>query len=133
MVNVVDHPQKRGQFGDDNGVSSYNAWTMPPAAPSREERNVPPMFCRRQPVLSLLTIAAACCLLLAADKPDLADRDVKPFVDRRVEEWQPTADERRFDEIGLSTSVIEAEKLARENARPIFLFTHDGKMNVGRC
>jgi hypothetical protein len=56
------------------------------------------MFCRRQPVLSLLTIAAACCLLLAADKPELADGDVKPFVDRRVEEWQPTADERRFDE-----------------------------------
>jgi len=35
--------------------------------------------------------------------------------------------------IGLATSVLEAEKLARENARPIFLFTHDGKMNVGRC
>src|SRR6266478_6536821 len=48
---------------------------MPSAAPTREERNVPPMFCRRQPILSLLTIAAACCLLLAADKPDLADGD----------------------------------------------------------
>jgi len=35
--------------------------------------------------------------------------------------------------IGLGTSVLEAEKLAWENARPIFLFTHDGKMNVGRC
>jgi hypothetical protein len=57
------------------------------------------MFCRRQPVLSLLTIAAACCLLRAADKPDLADGDVKPFVDRRVEEWQPTADERRFNDL----------------------------------
>jgi len=44
------------------------------------------MFCRRQPVLSLLTIAAACRLLLAANKPDLADGDVKPFVDRHVEE-----------------------------------------------
>jgi len=32
------------------------------------------MFCRRQPVLSLLTIVAASGLLLAADKPDLADR-----------------------------------------------------------
>jgi hypothetical protein len=91
------------------------------------------MFCRRQPVLALLAIAAACRLLLAGDKPDLADGDVKPFVDRRVEEWQPAADERRFDVIGLGTSVLEAEKLARENARPIFLFTHEGKMNVGRC
>jgi hypothetical protein len=72
---------------------------MPPAAASREERNVPPTFCRRQPVLSLLTIAAACCLMLAADKPDRAGGDVKAFVDRRVEEWQPTADERRFDDL----------------------------------
>jgi len=25
------------------------------------------------------------------------------------------------------------EQLAREHRRPIFLFTHDGRMNVGRC
>jgi hypothetical protein len=80
-----------------------------------------------------LAVAAASGLLLAADRPTVADKEVKTFVDQRVEEWQPTADERRFDEIGWSTSLIDAEKLAREHHRPIFLFTHDGKMNVGRC
>ncbi len=91
------------------------------------------MFPRWRPVLPLLTVAATSGLLLAADRPAVADRDVKAFVDRRVEQWQPTADERRFDEIGWSTSLVEAEKLAREHRRPVFLFTHDGKMNVGRC
>ncbi len=92
------------------------------------------MSSRRQPVLSLLAVgAAASGLLFAADKAPVPDQDVKSFVDGRVEQWQPTAEERRFDEIGWSTSVLEAEKLAREHKRPIFLFTHDGKMNVGRC
>jgi hypothetical protein len=88
----------------------------------------------RRAVLSLLAAgAAASGLLFAADTPSIADRDVKSFVDRRIQEWQPTAEERRFDAIGWSTSVLEAEKLAREHKRPVFLFTHDGKMNVGRC
>jgi microcystin degradation protein MlrC len=26
-----------------------------------------------------------------------------------------------------------AEKLAKENNRPVFLFTHDGRINIGRC
>ena len=90
------------------------------------------MSSRWQAVLSLLA-AAACGLLAAADRPAVADNDVKTFVDQRVEEWQPTADERRFDEIGWSTSLVEAEGLAKEHKRPVFLFTHDGKMNVGRC
>ena len=25
------------------------------------------------------------------------------------------------------------ERLAKENNRPVFLFTHDGRMNIGRC
>jgi hypothetical protein len=54
-------------------------------------------------------------------------------IDRRVADWQPTADEKRFDQIGWCTNLLEAEKLAREHKRPIFLFTHDGRMNVGRC
>ena len=67
------------------------------------------------------------------DPTPVADRDLRSFVDRRVEEWQPTAEERRFDEIGWCTSLLQAEELAKERGRPIFLFTHDGKMQVGRC
>jgi hypothetical protein len=69
----------------------------------------------------------------ADDPAPVADKDVKSYVDRRVEEWQPTTDEKRFDEIGWCLSLLQAEELARKHNRPIFLFTHDGKMQVGRC
>ena len=54
-------------------------------------------------------------------------------VGRRVERWQPTAEERRFDEIGWASGLRDAIKLAGRHGRPVFLFTHDGHMNVGRC
>jgi hypothetical protein len=54
-------------------------------------------------------------------------------VDRRIEAWQPTKDERRFDEIGWVEDIRMALKLGKENQRPVFLFTHKGRMNVGRC
>ena len=71
----------------------------------------------------------------ADDKPSttVADADLAAWVDKRVNDWQPTAEEKRFDEIGWLHNVLDAEKLAAEHKRPIFLFTHDGKMNVGRC
>ena len=71
--------------------------------------------------------------LHAADAVPVPDKDVKAFVDRRVREWQPTAAEKRFDEIGWCTSLLQAEETAKKHWRPIFLFTHDGKMQVGRC
>lgn len=67
------------------------------------------------------------------DPAPVAVRDVRSFVDQRVKEWQPTTEERRFDEIGWCTSLLQAKELAKEHSRPIFLFTHDGKMQVGRC
>ena len=54
-------------------------------------------------------------------------------VERRVRQWQPTAEERRFDEIGWASGLRDAIKLAGRHRRPVFLFTHDGHMNVGRC
>jgi len=69
----------------------------------------------------------------ADDAAAIADKDVKAFVDQRIKDWQPTAEEKRFDEIGWCTSLLEAEELAKKHKRPIFLFTHDGKMQVGRC
>jgi hypothetical protein len=54
-------------------------------------------------------------------------------VTKRVRDWQPAPAERRFDEIGWAKDVLEARRLAREYHRPVFLFTHDGHMAVGRC
>jgi len=59
--------------------------------------------------------------------PDLA------WVQDRVQKLEPTAKERRIDEIGWAGSIREAERLAKENKRPVFLFTHDGRINTGRC
>jgi hypothetical protein len=69
----------------------------------------------------------------AADDTAKSFQEVRARVDRRVADWEPTADEKRFDQIGWCTSLLEAEKVARQHRRPIFLFTHDGRMNVGRC
>ena len=55
------------------------------------------------------------------------------WVSRRVKELQPTEAERRIDRVGWATSLLEAEKLARQHNRPVFLFTHDGRMGNGRC
>jgi hypothetical protein len=63
------------------------------------------------------------------------DRQTADFtrIDRRIELWQPTKDERRFDDIAWADDIRAALKLGKENNRPIFLFTHKGRMNVGRC
>ena len=82
------------------------------------------------PLHSLIGVLLASTLSMAADKP--ANRDAA-WIDQRVKDWQPTAEEKRFDEIGWAKNICEAEKLAKENKRPVFLFTHDGRMNIGRC
>ncbi len=90
-----------------------------------------------QPVRFLATMLVVFVLFpssgaLAGEK-DVSFKDLQDRVDQRVADWQPSADEKRFDQIGWCTNLLEAEKLARDHQRPIFLFTHDGRMNVGRC
>ncbi len=87
-------------------------------------------FARR---IILLTAALAVCLGGVAPTSAQNDTDRFAQIDRQVEAWQPTRDERRFDEIGWAPDLRAALKLAREHRRPVFLFTHDGRMNVGRC
>ena len=55
------------------------------------------------------------------------------WIEQRVRELQPTPKEKRFDEIGWAKDIRTAKRLAKENNRPVFLFTHDGRMNIGRC
>ena len=55
------------------------------------------------------------------------------WVAQRAAAWQPTADERRWEGIGWAKDIRHALRLAKANNRPVFLFTLDGRMNVGRC
>jgi hypothetical protein len=85
--------------------------------------------------LRLLT----CALLLAGPAIDgralAASPDAPDFawIDTRVAELQPTSGEKKFDEIGWARDIRHALAVAREQNRPVFLFTHDGRMNLGRC
>ena len=54
-------------------------------------------------------------------------------VQQRVDQLQPRTEEKRIDEIGWAKDIREALRLAKQHNRPVFLFTHDGRMNIGRC
>lgn len=73
------------------------------------------------------TIALLFCAAMASQQNDLA------WVDQRVAEWQMKPSERKFDQIGWLTDIRAALELGRKSNRPIFLFTHDGRMAIGRC
>jgi hypothetical protein len=62
---------------------------------------------------------------VAAREPNEVQGD-SAWIDARVAAWQPTKTERAFDEIGWVRNLTEAERLAQEHRRPIFLFTYDG-------
>lgn len=62
-----------------------------------------------------------------------ASGDVAAWVDRQVAECAPKPEERRFDQTGWLTDIRSALALAKQHNRPVFLFTHDGRMGLGRC
>ena len=56
-----------------------------------------------------------------------------PEIDERIEQWQPTPRERAWERIGWARDIRDAMRLAKTNDRPVFLFTHDGRLGIGRC
>jgi hypothetical protein len=60
------------------------------------------------------------------------EADWTTAVDRRVESWRPKPGERRFDQIGWVRDIRTALALAKQHERPVFLFTLDGRMEMGR-
>jgi hypothetical protein len=61
------------------------------------------------------------------------DDRIVSWTQERVKAWQPTSEERAFDKIGWARDIRDALRLAKANNRPVFLFTHTGRINTGRC
>lgn len=72
------------------------------------------------------------CALLALTTTPVVVRDAA-WIDQRVSELQPKESERKIDRIGWAKDIRTALALGRANNRPVFLFTHDGRMGTGRC
>jgi len=83
------------------------------------------------PVCHMIAPALAC--LAIGFSAAAQERRDPAWIDARVDAWQPTKDERRFDDIAWVADLRTALKLGKEHNRPIFLFTHDGHMQIGRC
>jgi hypothetical protein len=93
------------------------------------------MAIRLKSILTALSVLGSVWLMLPAfsqgtKSAAALDRD---RIIQRMEEIQPTAKERRFDAIGWVAGLREAERLARESNRPVFLFSNVGEMDLGRC
>jgi Spy/CpxP family protein refolding chaperone len=55
------------------------------------------------------------------------------WVAKKVEEWQPAADERFFDLVGWADDIRHAIRLGKENNRPVFVMNSTGSMPLGLC
>jgi len=83
----------------------------------------------------MLTILLLCCGASAAQPPAQTPPtgDSSAWVDGKVAACSPKPEERRFDQTGWVTGIRTALALAKQHNRPVFLFTHDGHMGLGRC
>src|SRR5581483_1141676 len=82
-------------------------------------------------VAAALALASSATFLWWGDGRDELPRDLAE-IERRVREWQPTPEERRFDEIGWAGSIDAALRLSRLSGRPVFLLTQSGRIQLGR-
>ena len=78
-----------------------------------------------------LPIAALAGLLAlpsaqAQDKIDNVEAALIAKVDKRVQAWQPSPEERRLDDIAWAKDLRDALRQAKEHGRPVFLFTYSG-------
>jgi hypothetical protein len=83
--------------------------------------------------LSVFLPAALAATLAAAPADTIPDDKLPAWADARVKERQPAARERRIDEIGWAKDIRTARALSKKTNRPVFLFTMDGRISIGRC
>jgi hypothetical protein len=91
------------------------------------------MTMRKLTIAIALSLGLFSCPAGAADS-SVRDKELATWVDKRIRDWQPTQEERRFDEIGWARDIRDALRLAKEHGRPVFLFTYDGtSLATYRC
>jgi hypothetical protein len=83
--------------------------------------------------LCLAALASHVVISRATERTPIPDGQIVAWTEKRVTEWQPKASERRFDEIGWVKDIRTAKQLAQKSQRPVFIFTMDGRINIGRC
>jgi hypothetical protein len=84
---------------------------------------------RRKLIFTVGTIFTVAAVCIGA----VSDQKLVSWVQARVRKFEPTKADRTFDQIGWASSITEALRLAKENNKPVFLFTHDGQIETGRC
>jgi hypothetical protein len=72
-------------------------------------------------------------LLFLAAGAAVSDEALVAWTDARVKERQPKPSERRIHEVGWAKDIRAARELSRRHGRPVFLFTMDGRIAIGRC
>ena len=82
--------------------------------------------------LIFISLLLGVCAGIRPASAEVVVRDAD-WVRQRVMQWQPTAAEKRWEGIGWAAGLGDALRLAGKHHRPVFLFTLDGRMNVGRC
>jgi hypothetical protein len=81
--------------------------------------------------LAALIVTGAALAALAEER--VPDDRLVAWTDARVKSWQPKPKERRIDEIGWAKDIRTARALSKKHDRPVFLFTMDGRITIGRC
>lgn len=80
-------------------------------------------------LLRMLTLLGATAL---QEPAKTAPADEFARIDKWVQDWQPTAQDRRMEEIGWAKDIPEAIRLSKVHNRPVFVFVHKGRINIGR-
>jgi len=80
----------------------------------------------------MMSIAVFLAALAVQEPTKASPGDEVARIEQWIRDWQPTAEDRRFEEIGWAKDIPEAIRLSKQHARPIFVFTHKGRMNLGR-